>query len=253
MTIMTETPQKPEPRPLWRLFFGIIDQPAATFEAILARRKWSMWAGPLLILVLTFAAMTVINMPYVQELAREQAELRLAELPASQAEAARTAMEVSLSYPVLLASALGFGILAILVGLLAQATFLYFSALVAGGDDLNFGPVFTVSAWTRLPLALGMLVQTGYMVFSQQGVRYPGLSFLVSTGDLMQDARNPLVPLLARLDIFWLWHLLLVVIGLSVAARFGRGKSLVLTLIYAALALGFAVLPTLLFGGLMGG
>ena len=66
---MTETPQKPEPRPLWRLFFGIIDQPAATFEAILARRKWWMWAGPLLILVLTFAAMTVINMPYAQELA----------------------------------------------------------------------------------------------------------------------------------------------------------------------------------------
>ena len=141
---------------------------------------------------------------------------------------------------------------ALLIGVVAQATYLYFSALIAGGDDMSFGSVFTVSSWTRLPLAIGLLVQAGYIAFSQQGIRFLGLAFLVATGDLMQDARNPLVSLLSRIDLFWLWHLFLVVIGLAVVARFGRGKSLILTLIYAVLVLGFAVLPSLLFGGMMG-
>ena len=252
MTTTLEAVSKKEQTPLWRLLFGIIDKPTVTFEAILARRQWWMWTVPLLILIAAFAVLTVVNMPYAQQLAREQAELRLAELPASQAEAARATLEVTLSYPVLLASSLGFGTLALVIGLIAQATFLYFGALVAGGDDMNFGSVFTASAWTRLPLAIGLLVQAAYIAVTQQGIRYAGLSFLVSTGNLLQDAKNPLVPLLARIDLFWLWHLFLVVVGLAVAARFGRGKALVLTLIYAALALGFAALPSLLFGGLMG-
>jgi len=251
MTTTAETASTATKRPLWRLLFGIIDQPARTFEGILARRRWWMWTFPFLILMLAFVVLTLVSMPYTLEMAREQAELRLAELPASQAEAARATMEVSLTYPVMLATSLGFGILALLVGLAAQATFLYFSALVAGGDDMSFGSVFTVSAWTRLPLALGLLVQAGYIAFTTNGIRYLGLSFLVSTGNLLEDAANPLVPLLSKIDLFWIWHLFLIVVGLAVVARFGRGKSLVLTLIYAALALGFAALPSLLFGGMM--
>ena len=251
MTTTAETVSVATKPPVWRLLIGIVDRPTDTFAGILARRRWWMWAAPLLILMLAFAVLTLVSMPYTLELAREQAELRLAELPPSQAEAARATMEVSLSYPVMLATSLGFGVLALVVGLLAQATFLYFSALVAGGDDMSFGPVFAVSAWTRLPLAIGLLVQAGYVALSENGIRYLGLSFLVATGNLLEDAANPLVPLLSKIDLFWIWHLALIAIGLAVVARFGRGKSLVLTLIYAALALGFAALPSLLFGGMM--
>jgi hypothetical protein len=253
MTTTGETANSVEPRPLWQLLFGIIDKPTATFQAILSQRTWLMWAVPLLVLILAFALVTIANLPYTQELAREQAERQLASLPAEQAEMARERMETGLSRPVLLASTLGFGVLALLIGVLAQATFLYFSALIAGGDDMNFGSVFTVSAWTRLPMAIGFLVQAGFIVFTQGAIRYPGLAAFVSTGDLIQDAQNPLFSLLGRVDLFWLWHLLLVVMGLSVVARIGRGKSLILTLIYAALALGIAVLPSLLFGGMVGG
>ncbi len=253
MTATIETVAGSETRPLWQLLFGIIDRPTATFKAILARRKWWMWAVPLLIIILAFAVVTVVNVPYAQELAREQAEQRLASLPVEQAEAARAGMEVSLSYPVLLATSLGVGILALLVGVVVQATFLYFSALIAGGDDMEFGSVFTMTAWTRLPTAIGFLVQAGFIAFTQGAIRYPGLAALVSSGDLMQDAQNPLFSLLARIDLFWLWHLWLVVLGLAVVARFGRGKSLVLILIYAALSLGLAVLPSLLFSSAFGG
>lgn len=253
MSTTLEPPQANERRSLGRLLFGIIDRPANTFKAVLARRNWTMWLVPLLILIAGLAIFSVINLPHAQELAREQAERQLASLPAEQAEMARATMETTLSTPVMLATTIGFGSLVLLIGVLAQATFLYFSALIAGGDDMNFGSVFTMSSWTKLPQALNFLVQAGFVAFTRSAISYPGLSVLVGTGDLMTDARNPLFVLLGRIDLFWLWHLVLVVIGLAVVARISRGKALVLTVIYAALALGITVLPTLLFGSMMGG
>jgi hypothetical protein len=128
-------------------------------------------------------------------------------------------MQMSMSLPFILATGIGFGSLAMIIGLIAQAAFLYFTALVAGGDDLEFGSIFTMSTWTRLPIAIGFITQAGYIFMMQRMIEQPGLSFLVATGDVLQDARNPFYLVLGRLDIFWLWHLLLVVLGLSVAAR----------------------------------
>jgi len=234
-----------------RMLTGIFDRPASVFKSLLTDRRWWGWFAPLLALILAFAVMSVINVPYAQELAREQAELRLADLPEAQAAQARTSLDTSLSFPVMLASTLGFGVVALLIGLVTQAAFLYFGALVTGGDDMEFGAVFAMSAWTRIPLAIGLLVQAVFLAVTQQGIRYPGLAFLVATGDLMQDAKNPLVPLLSKIEPFWLWHLVLVGIGVAVVARFGQAKSFSLTLIYALLALAVAVLPTLLFSGMM--
>jgi hypothetical protein len=110
-----------------------------------------------------------------------------------------------------------------------------------------------MSSWTRLPIAVYFLVQAVFMFVAQRAINTPGLSTLVATGDLMKDAQNPLFMLLGRLDPFWLWHLFLVVVGLSVAAQFSRVKSLVLTIIYVVVSLAITALPTLLVGGLAGG
>jgi hypothetical protein len=139
----------------------------------------------------------------------------------------------------------------LLLAVLAQAVFLYFAALVSGGE-VEFGRVFTMSSWSRLPFVIDFLTQAGFVAVMQRLVEYQGLGFLVRTGDLWQDARNPLFVLLSQMSLFWVWHLFLVVVGLSVAARFSQGKSLLLVLLYAILALGLTVLPTLLFGRMMG-
>jgi len=179
-------------------------------------------------------------------------ERQLASMPAGQAEEARAQMETFTSLPFMLATGLVTGTIVLLLGIVGQAAVLYFGALVAGGE-VNFGPVFTVSVWTRLPIAVRSVVQAGFMTISGRSAQYLGLAALVATGDVMKDTRNPLVMLLVQLDLFWLWHLLLVVLGLAVVARFSRVKSLVLTLIYAALSLALAVIPSLLFGGAAGG
>ena len=242
-----------ETRPVWQLLFGIVDRPAATLGAVLARRKWWMAVVPLLIVFVCMALMSAARAPHDAELARQQTQRQLESMPPEQAKAAQAGgvMDTFTSVPVILAMSVVGGLIALLIGVLAQAAVLYFGALITGGE-VNFGQVFTMSAWTRLPSAFSALVQAGFTLAAGRAIQYPGLSALVATGDLMKDGRNPLLTLLAGIDLFWLWHLLLVAVGLSVVARFGRAKATVLTLVYAALALALAVLPTLLFGGMSG-
>lgn len=244
----TETTLDAETQPMWRLLVGMVDKPTATFKSVLARRQRWVWAVPLLVVMLCFTVMTAVGSPYAAEFAREQAQRQLDSMPAEQAAAARASMDTFISPPFILVTGLVTGSLLFLLGVVAQAALLYFGALVAGGE-VSFGPVFTTSAWTRLPFAIGFLTQAIFVGVARRMLQYPGLSTLIASGDFMKDSRNPLVGLLGRVDLFWLWHILLVVLGLAVVARFSRTKSLVLTLIYAALSLAAVALPSLLFGG----
>jgi hypothetical protein len=185
------------------------------------------------------------------QLSQEMMESQLAAMPPEQAESVRAAGQITMSLPFILASSLISGLLFFLVGLLLQAAFLYFGAFMLGGAEIDFSSMFTMTAWTRMPMAIAFLVQAGYVALSQQAIRYPGLSFLVATGEMSQDVQNPLFSLLGSIEFFWLWQLLLTVIGLTVLSRLGWGKALLLTLICAALALGVVVLPTLLFSSPM--
>lgn len=251
MTTTTET-NSTQRHPLWFYLFGIIDRPVATFEAVLKRRKWTTWALPLAIVLGAFVIVTVIHTPYTLEVSRAQAEKQLAEMPAEQAEMARATLAVTLSLPFMLALGLGIGAAILVLGTLIQSAFFYFGALIMGGDDLDFGAVFPMSAWSRLPMAFGYLVQTGIILVTQSMFKYPGLSYLVASGDLLEDAKNPMFLLLSNIDLFWLWHLLLAVLGLAVVARISRGKSLVLVAVYAVLAVSVFVLPPIIIGRITG-
>ena len=234
--------------PLWQLIFGIVDKPATTYKAVAARRTRRTWAVPLILVVLCLMAMVVVQSPYTVEKAQQQAERQLQSLPSDQQKAVRASMETFTSLPFILATGLAAGSLALLAGILAQAAFLYFATLVTGGE-VAFGTVFTLSVWSRLPAAIGFLTLAAFTTVARRLVEYPGLAALAATGDMVQDAQNPLVALLGRIDLFWLWHLLLVGIGLAVLGRRGRSKALLLTLLYAILTLAAAALPTMLFGG----
>lgn len=245
MTTMIETSQPA----LLGLIFGLIDRPRTTFQAIAARPHWTVWLIPLFIFIMCLAVLLVVEAPYQMELARQQAEQQLATVPAGQAEAARSMLETTLSLPFMLGTGLTFGAAALVIGILAQAVCLYFAALVLGGEA-SFGAIFRITLWSRFPVTLGVLVRAGFTAASQQMIHYPGLSFLVGTGDFFRDSQNPLYVLFSQLDLFWLWQVLLLVIGLTAAARLGKSKALVLALVYTALSLGLSVLPALIFGGM---
>ena len=241
MTTSTESVNNQKDRSLWFHLLAIIDRPVSTFAVVTKQRKWITWALPLAIVLIAFTLVVVIQSPYTAEFAREQADLQLATLPESQAEAARSVVDMTTSVPFLIATGLIVGYLTIVIGLLIEAAFYYFGSIIMGGNDTNYGAVFTMNSWSRLPLALGYLVQMGIILVTQSMLTTPGLSYFVAGDDLLENAKNPVYVLLANIDLFWFWHLVLAVLGLAVVARMSRGKSAVLVVLYAVLALGISV------------
>ncbi len=242
-------PQNGNERSLPEIFVDMVDAPAKAFKTIFTRRGAWMWILPILVLVITFAVAMVAQAPYSAELAQQQAQIRIASLPADQAEAAQAQIDTFTSLPFVLGTSLVSGLLMILIGLLGQSVIFYFGAIVLGAE-IKFGDTFKMSAWSRLPQALRYLVLGLFMFISGQQVRYPGLSSLVATGDIMKDGQNPLTAVLGIIDPFWIWHLFLALVGLSVLANFKRSKSLGLTIAYAVVSIVAVGLPVLLVGGL---
>ena len=84
-------------------------------------------------------------------------------------------------------------------------------------------------------------MQSVYVLIKREMIVNQGLSYLVSTGKPTADAGNLAYAALSVLTLFWLWHLFLVFKLFRVGPKFGAAKAIVLTLLYAALAVGVRV------------
>ncbi len=139
------------------------------------------------------------------------------------------------------------GVIGLLIGWLLGAGILYFG-LAIGGTGRSYAPLVAALSWTWLPFALRDLVSAGWTLVTGVVRVNPGLSYFVATGDSVADAGNPLWLLAGPIDLFWLWHLVLIY-ALVKAAR-PRGGALGLTIVYALIYLAVRVGPALLAAGL---
>jgi len=240
------------------LLVSLIDRPATALAEIAAYPRWR-WLLPVILLIGAMIASTVLTGPLTVEQTQQAVQQQLATLPAEQAEMARAQIARLQQPQVLLATAIGTGLIGLLLSWLMASAFLYFGVLIAGGD-VSFTGLFATLPWTWLPFALRDVVQTGYILYKNELIANPGLSYFVSTGKLVEDAGpassgagNLLYNALARVDLFTLWHLALVFVVLWVLPRFSKGKAFVLVLVYAALSLGLRLVPALLVRAFMPG
>ena len=233
------------------LLVSLIDRPATALAEIAAYPRWR-WVLPVILLIGAMIASIVLTGPLTVEQAQQAVQQQLAILPAEQAEMARAQIARLQQPQVLLATAIGTGLIGLLLSWLMASAVLYFSVLIAGGD-VSFTGLFATLPWTWLPFALRDVVQTGYILYKNELIANPGLSYFVSTGKTVEDAGNLLYNVLARVDLFTLWHLALVFVVLWVLPRFSKGKAFVLVLVYAALSLGLRLVPSLLVRAFMPG
>jgi len=233
------------------LLVSLLDRPATALAEIAAYPRWR-WVLPVILLIGAMIASTVLTGPLTVEQTQQAVQQQLANLPAEQAEMVRAQIARLQQPQVLLATAIGTGLMGLLLSWLMASAILYFSVLIAGGD-VSFTGLFATLPWTWLPFALRDVVQTGYIVYKNELIANPGLSYFVSTGKLVEDAGNLLYNAVARVDLFTLWHLALVFVVLWVLPRFSKGKAFVLVLVYAALSLGLRLVPALLVRAFMPG
>jgi hypothetical protein len=131
------------------------------------------------------------------------------------------------------------------LGWLLLAGLLHFGSTLLGGRG-SMQSALNIVAWASLPFAVRDLLRVIFMLVEGHAIVSPGLSGFTTAPGLISQ-------LLTRLDIFLLWHVILLVIGFAITDGLPRGKAVTGVLVVILLVLlAQAGLGALLssFGGL---
>jgi hypothetical protein len=136
-----------------------------------------------------------------------------------------------------------------------------------GRKPSSFGDLLKLVIWAWTPILLRSLIQTGYMLMTKQAIFNQGLSGLIwdqrpePPPMLMGLPGRPihyptqremaLAGFLGRIDLYTVWHLLLMALGLSGYAQTPRRKTLIAVALTAIALAALATVPTL-FGHALG-
>lgn len=239
MTATMET--SPKPVNFLVNFWGILTAPRLALARVSSVQPRSWWFPALLAW-----AMPVLQVILTLDLQIEQQKkviaLSLSAMPADQVEAARPLLERMTQPRVLVLNAAVSVALGLLVAWGISMLILYFSMALAGNPP-KANALWAAVTWAWIPFALRPLVQAAWSLYSGALIQYPGLSYLFATGKLIEDQKNPLFAAAAQIDLFALWHLVLIYFLFRVLGRLRPRSSFLATGFYALLQLGIHVLP----------
>jgi hypothetical protein len=115
------------------------------------------------------------------------------------------------------------------LGWVLIAGLLHLGSTLLGGRGSMQGAL-NVAAWASLPFAIRDVFRVVYMLAAGHAIASPGLSgFATSAGFLPQ--------LLSRLDLFVIWYVILLMIGIAIFDGLSRGKAVVDVLVIILLVL----------------
>jgi hypothetical protein len=116
---------------------------------------------------------------------------------------------------------------------------LYLALILLGQNGVGFGSVWTLVLWAWMPYVVRALLQSAYMTIVSRPVYNQGLSGLVvdrtppppMTLHYVIPTTNDvaLASLLERFDVYLLWQLALMVVGVTALSKLSRKKAMVLT------------------------
>ena len=133
---------------------------------------------------------------------------------------------------------------------------LYLASVFLGRSS-SFGQMFRLAVWTWLPYGLRGLVQAGYILMTGEAIVNAGFSgFVIDKGVTSVIAPGPgqlaLASILGRVDIFMIWHILLVSVALMAFTSLTRRKALTATLAIWIVFSLVGIVPAI-FGGMVSG
>jgi hypothetical protein len=144
------------------------------------------------------------------------------------------------------------GIVALLgvwIGWVLMSALLHFLLTVLGGRSATRAAL-NVVAWASLPFAVRALIRAGYSFTTGTLITSPGLAGFAPTEAGAAGAF--LGALLALVDVFVIWHLVLVVVGARQASGLSLQKVTTSVLITVLIVLALQALPGFIFAQLSG-
>ncbi len=220
----------------WSRLWGALVKPGETFAAIARRPTWAV-ALTVLVVLGGAATLAVFSRFDMMEVMRQQLAAQHQQVPAGFDSRAGLIKGCSAAVAVVGPA---------VIYLVGAAVFLLFNLL---GGQLDYRTSFSVMLHASMPNAVRALLMIpialsrGALTVQevQGGLLRSNLSFLAPEG-----AARPLVTLLASLDLFSLWSLVLLAIGYRIAAKVSRTTAVatvvLLWALLVAVTVGFSAL-----------
>lgn len=230
---MTDIPV--EKQPVRRFDFprllSVFIRPRRTYAEMAAQPR-ATWLTPMLVLTIT-ALLVVLVAGYLKTRAAMMGEVTLPpdwqwwtpEMQNNYMQAQQATQGTTFMYIIPLVGAWT----GLWLGWVLVAGLLHLGSTLLGGRGTMQGAL-NVVAWASLPFAIRDILKVIYMLSAGHAIGSPGLSgFATSAGFLPQ--------LLARVDIFVLWYVILLIIGMAVFDGLSRGKAVVDVLVVILLVM----------------
>ena len=226
----------------WALLPAILLKPRKTIQAILREEK-AVWLTPLLVLSILIILAVLVAAPIQRQIIQSGSNI-----PENfqywtsdeqnaflQAQASQTSPLFLYVFPIL-RHVIGYWLIWLLT-----SSLLHLAITLRGSHSSRMG-ASNLAAWSMTPFILRVLVEILVILFTRRLVENPGLSAL-----LPSDAagfKAFLRSVLAVVDLYHVWHVILLLVGVRTLSGLSKGKA-----ISAALA---AVLVMLLLLGIPG-
>ena len=213
--------QSPQPGLLGRMV-RVFYAPRETFEAVAASRTAIDWVAPAAVsAIVAFAAKVAIMPMAMEEPAKAiQEQMQAQEISDEQREMVEKMVGAGQTFGLVLAPAGSFAVLFV------SALLLLGGARVAGAE-VDYPGMLTVSAYSSLVKSLKEIVVTPLMLSKNSMVVHTGLGLLLPAEMLNSFAGR----FLAGIEIFMLWQVLIVAIGISALGNIDIRKALVPVLV----------------------
>lgn len=214
----------------------------------MASESRATWLTPMLILTIT-AILVVIVAGYLRSQAALMGEIPLPpdwefwtpEMQNNYMQAQQATQGPTFVYIIPMVGSLT----ALWLGWLLLAGLLHFGSTLLGGRG-SMQSALNIVAWASLPFAVRDILRIVFMLAAGHAIVSPGLSGFTSTPGFISQ-------LLTRVDIFLIWHVILLVIGFALTDGLPRSKAVTGVLVIVLLVLlaqaGLGALASS-FGGL---
>jgi len=203
---------------IFALLFGVLLRPKSTFTYLKDNHKHAWWLPAILILLLTVAPLVAASrtvapaVPMEMEAMMGEKAMMIEGYDPMMGEAPMQPPTSGLNL---------FQIAGKIVGTpaawLLWGAALYLASVFLGRSS-SFGQMFRLSVWTWLPYGIRGLVQTAYILGTGETITNAGLSGFVNQTTNAMIAPGPgqlaLTSILGKVDLYMVWHLILVSLGL---------------------------------------